>query len=383
MNLRRSDDDNDYLFAGTPNADDSFVKACGITTQRTSTLPCDKKEKTVSAGDSRAARGTVAEGHSKKLAGGFLTPNARTLTDSWKLWEQVALVSCLEPNRTASETDGQVVTRRYISKRWKKPIAFSGHEARAIRHRRVSTYTRFHNYGGKLNFRSYAQKLKKFYRIAYPYLNVIDPNSELAVNCNCTFGHITVQFGDTVKHMHFVHKTELLTLLPTTTCLSHTFVVEFSIRARGFLSMQNMPKVSQILQQYNFHRKRNSSYPLRKPVRHHYTCEKYGDFPIEEIQFKITKLKRPSELNRDRKYCNLKSRSPLKAFTFVNVFTTFRASELFIGIVYVKFYAHINETCHCHNGRQSIQRVNDNGSQNRVKLLEFTSTSSESRYQTD
>jgi len=43
MNLRRSDDD-DYLFAGTPNADDSFVKACGITTQRTSTLPCDKKE---------------------------------------------------------------------------------------------------------------------------------------------------------------------------------------------------------------------------------------------------------------------------------------------------------------------------------------------------
>lgn len=48
MNLRRSDDD-DYLFAGTPNADDSFVKACGIMTQRTSTLPCDKKEKTVSA----------------------------------------------------------------------------------------------------------------------------------------------------------------------------------------------------------------------------------------------------------------------------------------------------------------------------------------------
>jgi len=52
---------------------------------------------------------------------------------------------------------------------------------------------------------------------------------------------------------------ELLTLLPTTACLSHTFVVEFSIRARGFLSMQNMPEVSRILQQYNFHRKRNSS----------------------------------------------------------------------------------------------------------------------------
>ncbi|EGI59952.1 hypothetical protein G5I_11872 [Acromyrmex echinatior] len=66
MNLRRSDDDNDYLFAGTLNADDSFVKACGITTQRTSTLPCDKKEKTVSAGDSRAARGTVAELKKKK-----------------------------------------------------------------------------------------------------------------------------------------------------------------------------------------------------------------------------------------------------------------------------------------------------------------------------
>lgn len=33
-------------------------------------------------------------GYSKKLAGGFLTPNARTLTDSWKLREQVALVSC-------------------------------------------------------------------------------------------------------------------------------------------------------------------------------------------------------------------------------------------------------------------------------------------------
>jgi len=37
-NLRRSNDDDDYLFAGTPNADDSFVKACGITTQRTATL---------------------------------------------------------------------------------------------------------------------------------------------------------------------------------------------------------------------------------------------------------------------------------------------------------------------------------------------------------
>ncbi|EZA52924.1 hypothetical protein X777_07394 [Ooceraea biroi] len=35
-------------------------------------------------------------------------------------------------------------------------------------------------------------------------------------------------------------------------CLSHTFVVEFSIRARGFLSMQNMLEVSRILQ-YNFH----------------------------------------------------------------------------------------------------------------------------------
>ncbi|EGI59954.1 hypothetical protein G5I_11874 [Acromyrmex echinatior] len=382
--------------------------------------------------------------------------------------------------------DGRVVTRRYISKRWKKPIAFPEHEARDTASTSVDNYVEY--------------KLKKFYRIAYPYLNVIDLNSELAVNC--TFGHITVQFGDTVKHMHFVHKTaylqlvrnlddssldpyspgtctirdqllelplyedttndlekltevsELLTLLPTTTCLSHTFVVEFSIRARGFLSMQNMPKVSQILQQYNFHRKCNSSYPLRKPTLK-YICEKYGDFPIEEIQFKIPKLQRPSELNRDRKYCNLKSRTNVVLCTKPNIlFYLYHGGqrtrgereterwkkgsrmewkislrkeserqvqrdklqdkfELLLGLssatariqdsvnyapnlgkythclnligntVYVKFYAHINETCHCHNGRQSIQRVNDNGSQNRVKLLEFASTSSESRYQTD
>jgi len=51
---------------------------------------------------------------------------------------------------------------------------------------------------------------------------------------------------------------ELLTLL-TTVCLSHTFVVEFSIWLRGFLSMQNMPEVPRILQQYNFHRECNSS----------------------------------------------------------------------------------------------------------------------------
>lgn len=43
-------------------------------------------------------------GHSKKLAGGFLTPDGRTLTDSWKLREQVALVSCprSKPNRFES-----------------------------------------------------------------------------------------------------------------------------------------------------------------------------------------------------------------------------------------------------------------------------------------
>lgn len=35
------------------------------------------------------------------------------------------------------------------------------------------------------------------------------------------------------------------------------------------------------------------------------------------------------------------------------------------------------------DGRHSIQRVNDNESENRVKLLKFASTSSESRYQTD
>lgn len=52
---------------------------------------------------------------------------------------------------------------------------------------------------------------------------------------------------------------ELLTLLPTTDCLSHTFVVEFSIWVRGFLSMQNTPKVSRILHRYNFHRECNSS----------------------------------------------------------------------------------------------------------------------------
>ncbi|KYN35457.1 hypothetical protein ALC56_10014 [Trachymyrmex septentrionalis] len=65
MNLRRSDDDNDYLFAETPNADDSFVKACGITTQRTSTLPCDKKEKTWRDGDSENAR---AKGYEMKFS---------------------------------------------------------------------------------------------------------------------------------------------------------------------------------------------------------------------------------------------------------------------------------------------------------------------------
>ncbi|EFN86151.1 hypothetical protein EAI_13623 [Harpegnathos saltator] len=43
---------------------------------------------------------THLRGHSKKLAGGFLTPVARTLTDSWKLWEQVALVSWHEANQT-------------------------------------------------------------------------------------------------------------------------------------------------------------------------------------------------------------------------------------------------------------------------------------------
>ncbi|KYQ53166.1 hypothetical protein ALC60_07896 [Trachymyrmex zeteki] len=320
---------------------------------------------------------------------------------------RVVLVSRkIEEERTGY--DGQVVTRRYISKRWKKPIAFPGHEARDTASTSVD-------------------KLKKFYRIAYPYLNVIDPNSELAVNCNCTFGHITVQFDDTVKHMHFLY--ELLTLLPTTTCLSHTFVVEFSIRARGFLSMQNMSKVSQILQQYNFHRKRNSS------------------------MFRVSSNTQVY-LNRDRKYCNLKSQCSLVYFNPNILFYLCHGGqrtrgereterwkkgskmewkislrkeserqvqrnklqdkfELLLGLssatariqdsvnyapplnkyarclnligntVYVKFYAHINETCHCHNGRQSIQRVNDNGSQNRVKLLEFASTSSESRYQTD
>lgn len=44
--LRHNDDDDgDYLFAGTPNADDSFVKARGIATQRTATLLAIRRRK--------------------------------------------------------------------------------------------------------------------------------------------------------------------------------------------------------------------------------------------------------------------------------------------------------------------------------------------------
>jgi len=57
------------------------------------TLISDHNRSTMDTGDDDYS------GHSKKLAGGFLTPNAWTLTDSWKLWEQVALVSYPEPNR--------------------------------------------------------------------------------------------------------------------------------------------------------------------------------------------------------------------------------------------------------------------------------------------
>lgn len=50
-NLRRSndDDDDDYLFAGAPNADDSFVKARGIATQRTATLLAIRRRRRWSA----------------------------------------------------------------------------------------------------------------------------------------------------------------------------------------------------------------------------------------------------------------------------------------------------------------------------------------------
>lgn len=39
------------------------------------------------------------QGHSKKLASGFLSPAGRTLTDSWKLREQVAFESFSESDR--------------------------------------------------------------------------------------------------------------------------------------------------------------------------------------------------------------------------------------------------------------------------------------------
>lgn len=61
---------------------------------------------------------------------------------------------------------------------------------------------------------------------------------------------------------------EPLTLLPTAVCLTHTFVVEFSIWARGFLSMQNMPKVSRILQRYNFHCERAARVCFVFPVEY-------------------------------------------------------------------------------------------------------------------
>ncbi|KYN07898.1 hypothetical protein ALC62_01080 [Cyphomyrmex costatus] len=137
-------------------------------------------------------------------------------------------------------------------------------------------------------------KLKKFYRIGYPYLNVIDLNSELAVNCNCTFGHITVQFGDTVviprapeAYLQLVRNLDDSSLDPYLpgTCTIRDQLLELPL-------YEDTTSDTQV-----------------------YLYKKYGDFPIEEIQFKIPKLQQPPELIQDSAW------SPLKAFTFVNVFT--------------------------------------------------------------